>query len=287
MKINSLKRIAQSVGVMALVMAGVSAMAASTWTSTDFDATCTNASGLPTAVGGWGSCGTTTTPTNNPSFSGWSTGSGTVFAGARVYDWTTYGLGVVATNENSGSTGPHAIDNYAGTDAILFRFAEAVNLTSVKIGWNGTDNRPSSTSIYRDSDLSVLAWTGNVDPTTVSGFAPASTGWKLIGNYMDVGSMSSNTATFAPKNTDNTQLYSSYWLVSALSTAYGVTSVGNTDAFKVLKIAGNSCGNTISGTACVTTPSTPQGVPEPGSVALLGLGLVGLMASRRRSQKTA
>lgn len=267
----------KSLAALALTTAGSTAFAASTW---DLLALCSaNASGLVSACSGNGS-GTTT---NLVSASAFSTGTGTVaapttgtnFAAASIYEYST-GLGVVATNEDSNATGPHATDNQFGSDGIVFNFGASVNLASLAIGWNGTDD---TTGAYNDSDVAVLAWTGAGTPT-VAGAGQALTGWTLVGNLKNVGasngSTAGGTASFA------STVYSSYWLVSAYNTAYGGGTTGDTgvDAFKLLSVAGNLCTATGGVVNNQCGPSTK--IPEPGSLALLGLGLVGLVASRRR-----
>ena len=271
--------IVKSLATLALATAGGGAFAASTW---DLLALCSATSGLVSGCAGNGS-GTTT---NLVSANAYSTGTGTsaapttgtTFAAAAIYEYGS-GLGVVATNENSATTGPHATDNQYGSDGIVFRFGAAVNLNALAIGWNGTDD---TTVPYTDSDVAVLAWTGSGTPT-VAGANQALTGWTLVGNLKNVGA-SNGTAAGGSASFLST-VYSSYWLVSAYNTAYGGGTTGdsNVDAFKLLSVAGNLCSAT-GGVVNNQCGSTSTKIPEPGSLALLGLGLVGLVASRRRKQ---
>lgn len=187
-----------------------------------------------------------------------STNSGNV-VNATVYSWDT-GLGVVKSGESSSSTGPHSLDNYDGLDALIFKFQQAVSISSITLGWNGSEfNRTVGGVNYNDSDVALYAWTGSNAPGNVSG---AGSGWSLIGGKLDnVGNLSNNTV-----GTTNTT-FSSYWLVSA----WGSGTASSTDAFKLFSIAGN-----------VSPPIT--GVSEPGSLALLTMGALGLMAARRRQK---
>ena len=213
-----------------------------------------------------------------------SSTTGTIFAAASLYNWGSgAGLGVVNRYEDPGTTGPHATDNEFGTDAIRLTFGSQLNVNSITVGWNGVTN------FNARSDLSVLAWTGTGTPgapnpgassaagnyavtgTTLTGTKITSTvlnGWKLVGNYTNVTGALDISAQSA-------NVYSSYWLVSAYNTGFGSISSGQTSAsqisyFKLLGVAGAT-----------------KLVPEPGSLALMGAALAGMMAVRRRKGQFA
>lgn len=305
MKTFSIQPVARLLATLALMMGSASSFAASTGWTEDLVAAC--ATNIATTT-------QTCTATPQINLSAWSTASGTTtaptatatFSVASVYDWgASAGLGVVSSNEDSRAQGPHAMDNGYGIEAMLLNFtAGPVNLSSVKVGWNGNDNPcisanngtgscastvTGSAINYNDSDMSIFAWTGSsggptmagatLGTSSTTGLMAANSGWTLIGNYANVGSITS------PVNTQNLPLavYSSYWLISAYSTTFGSGTGldGGNDSFKILSIAGNTCTSSVVGNAC-TTPSV---VPEPGSLALVGAALMGFAVTRRRRQQ--
>jgi hypothetical protein len=257
-------------GCSVLAMA-MPAMADSTWS--DLPSTCSGTTVSMNCGNGTGGPSLTASAVYDVTAT-----SGVAFAAAKLYNWSS-GLGVVSGTENSGTTGPHATDNVVNTDAVQLNFGTtAVNLTSLTIGWNGTDNRTdsngnsstSSTAAYRDSDISVLAWMGTSAPTATSTMGV--NGWKLVGSYADVGAIGGLNPN-KQVATQDTTTYSSYWLISAYSSAFGFTGTGLdnlNDAFK------------LKGISVSTKPGTS--VPEPGSIALIGAGLLGLFVRARRKQ---
>lgn len=181
---------------------------------------------------------------------------------AYLAAWGSNGLGVInrdaatlspiapsgggSTDDVEGHSPEHAVDSQQRVDAVLFSFGASVVLTGVRIGWAGSD-----------SDITVLAYSG-ASPTPTGTWGALNAGWSLVGNYNNLVA-----GTTMPINPGS--LSSAYWLITAGNTAYGSPSDG-ADYVKLLKLFG----------------SPPGRAPEPGSLALLGLGAFGLWRLQRK-----
>lgn len=155
----------------------------------------------------------------------------------------------------------HAIDNNQRYDMALLSFSSAVKLTEVKLGWASGD-----------SDITVMAYTSNtpfVIGTKLTGKRYdqlVGAGWTAVGNYADVG-------TASPVTVNAGNHVSSYWLIGAYNPLAGGVSSGSN--FGV--------GNDNVKLASVTGDIVNR-VPEPGSLALFGIALLGMLTLRKRQQ---
>lgn len=155
------------------------------------------------------------------------------------------------------STAPeHAIDNEQRYEMVMLSFNARVNLTGVSFGWIGSD-----------SDYTILAYTPLSAPSTLAGqtWGALNSGWSAIGNYAN-----------APINTQlatGTGVYSSYWLIGAYNPLAGGSSgwTNNNDYLKLKSVVG-------------TVRTSETKVPEPGSLALIGLALLSMLYMRERRQ---
>ena len=254
-------RIAASALLVGLTMAS-GAFAASTW---QFTGTSTY---TQTLISGAADPAITTIAgyrvTNGGSNAGFTTG----WSSQNLASYPSLGMGTDST-----SAPQHALDNNGFTEAILLGFGTtSVALSSIGLSYTHNGSAPGVTV-----DASVFRWTGataatlaTVAPNAIASGAMA--GWELVGNYGDF-----IQDTSQPYNVVNTTgRGSSWWLISAYSSNYGGgSSLGTTgDYFKLLAVASKNV-------------TTPPGVPEPGSLALLGAAVFGFVATRRRQQASA
>jgi hypothetical protein len=150
-----------------------------------------------------------------------------------------------------------------------------VNLTDAFFSYTGNSYSASYSSNY-----TVLAYTGPDGGESLIGKTWATlTGWTVVANGL------SNTT--GNKDFDNTY-YSSFWLIGAYNPMGGsadpaYSKKNGQTLYSAFKLA--------SVTATVCAPGVPAcgggggSAPEPGSIALIGLGLLGLLRARANAKQ--
>ncbi|MBI5257009.1 MAG: PEP-CTERM sorting domain-containing protein [Burkholderiales bacterium] len=291
--------VARAALVSALSLAGSLAMAQTNF-SLNLGNTCTDIGASPTTMGqkNTGTCGTVDGFATK--VTGWAADTTASATASFTQQWVQNygsgsGLGVKLTSGTGAieTTSPdHAVDNNQQLEGVLLYFGQAITLKQLAVGWASAD-----------SDLSLFAYTGSATSSATTAMSGTKVGgatgtsgiggsWALVGNYANADNPNGSTTTDTPFGVNAGNVSSSWWFVSAYNSKFGGSCTGTdgnastscsntnnttsspTDFFKFLSVAGTYGGGNT------------QQTPEPASIALVSMGLIGALGLRRRRNAT-
>lgn len=200
----------------------------------------------------------------------------------RAKDLDKYNGGWAMENRDEpsdycGSNG-HSADNF-GTcgwkdyDFFMLAFSEAVSLTQATYGWvagSGSEANKASQNQVSVVALNSTTINNTLQNRTWSGVKNNHT---LSSDYSQMQSSGGYYTNFGGTNVAGE--FSTHWLIGALNSKFGGT----------IGMEGND-GMKLAGVSFNKQKTPPHSsVPEPSSILLLGLAIMGLAASSRRKLK--
>lgn len=207
------------------------------------------------------------------------------------------GLGLINQNTGTihdpseGSNPEHAIDNNATSspattttnaiyDMVLMEFSSAVTLTSLTVGWASGDADMTilacetgsacldfTTTAKTYANLAALGWT-YVEHSATNG---ATTGARLINGATNADTAAANSVN------------SKYWLIGAYNPTLGTADRISGAGSSYLNVGNDNIKLLGLSAVTVSPPGPPGSVPEPGSIALLGLAALGAVVIGKRN----
>lgn len=170
------------------------------------------------------------------------------------------------------NTNGHSADNFGNCDYIdydffMLEFDEAVSLTSATFSWINGSASQNQVSIVSLNETAINGNGGNINGLT----------WDSINSSYSTGSgyaQVKNNGSYYIDNviadTNETLQASKMWLIGAFNSVFGGNSgLEGNDGFKLASVGFN-------------VPTPDSDIPEPSTLAIFGLALVGLVSKRRK-----
>ncbi|KGJ91546.1 exosortase-dependent surface protein XDP1 [Colwellia psychrerythraea] len=213
----------------------------------------------------------------NINVSGWSDtrsrsndgpGDGTIQI-ARDLNKYSNGWGITNRDEGGGSPSHSANNTGNDYDFFLLSFSEVVSLTKATYSWVYGSTGQNQVSVAA-LDPNDFTGNGSLHNKTWSGIKTDNT---LSSDYAQMEKSGGYFTNFAGTNVDNE--FSTHWLIGSLNSVFG----GNKDMERNdgMKLASVSFDK--------QEPVGPASIPEPSSILLFCLAIMGLTASNRRKIK--